>query len=57
VVLDLIYGPGFYRVLIRHEPFERNTVEEMVSALFQGLRGTSTQDARTTRAGHGPVQR
>jgi AcrR family transcriptional regulator len=38
VVLDLIYGPGFYRILIRHEPLERTTVNEMVSALFQGLR-------------------
>jgi AcrR family transcriptional regulator len=41
VVLDLIYGPGFYRMLIRHEPLERNTVDKMVSALFQGLRVTS----------------
>ncbi len=38
VVLDLIYGPGFYRILIRHEPFVRTTVNEMVSALFRGLR-------------------
>jgi AcrR family transcriptional regulator len=43
VVLDLIYGPGFYRMLIRHEPLERNTVDKMVSALFQGLRGTSNK--------------
>jgi AcrR family transcriptional regulator len=40
VVLDLIYGPGFYRMLIRHEPLHRNTVDEMVSALFHGLRCT-----------------
>jgi AcrR family transcriptional regulator len=38
IVLDLIYGPGFYRLLIRHEPLGRNTVDEMVSALFHGLR-------------------
>jgi AcrR family transcriptional regulator len=41
VVLDLIYGPGFYRMLIRHEPLERNTVDKIVSSLFQGLRETS----------------
>jgi AcrR family transcriptional regulator len=41
VVLDLIYGPGFYRMLIRHEPLERNVVDKMVSALFQGLRNPS----------------
>ena len=43
VVLDLIYGPGFYRMLIRHEPLGRKKVDEMVSALFQGLRGTSSK--------------
>jgi len=43
VVLDLIYGPGFYRILIRHEPLERTTVNEMVSALFKGLKGKSSQ--------------
>jgi AcrR family transcriptional regulator len=42
-VLDLIYGPGFFRLLIRHEPLEPNTVDEMVSALFRGLRGTSSR--------------
>jgi AcrR family transcriptional regulator len=41
VIMDLIYGPGFYRMMIRHEPLERNTVDKMVSALFQGLRATS----------------
>jgi AcrR family transcriptional regulator len=49
VVLDLIYGPGFYRMLIRHEPLKRNTVDEMVSALFQGLRGTSSKAKRPRR--------
>jgi AcrR family transcriptional regulator len=37
VVLDLIYGPGFYRMLIRHEPLGRKAVDEMVSTLFHGL--------------------
>jgi AcrR family transcriptional regulator len=49
VVLDLIYGPGFYRILIRHEPLERTTVDEMVSALFQGLRNTSSKAERSPR--------
>jgi AcrR family transcriptional regulator len=39
-VLDLIYGPGLYRLLIRHEPLEHNTVDEMISALFRGLQET-----------------
>jgi AcrR family transcriptional regulator len=49
VVLDLIYGPGFYRILIRHEPLERTTVNEMVSALFHGLKGTSSKTNRSPR--------
>ncbi len=49
VVLDLIYGPGFYRILIRHEPLERTTVNEMVSALFKGLKGKSSQANRSLR--------
>ena len=49
VVLDLIYGPGFYRMLIRQEPLGRKTVDEMVSALFQGLRNTSSVANRSPR--------
>jgi AcrR family transcriptional regulator len=49
VVLDLIYGPGFYRMLIRHEPLERKKIDEMVSALFQGLRDTSSDANRSQR--------
>jgi AcrR family transcriptional regulator len=47
VVLDLIYGPGFYRMLIRHEPLGRNTVDEMVSMLFRGLRKASSSVKRS----------
>jgi AcrR family transcriptional regulator len=47
VVLDLIYGPGFYRILVRHEPLERTTVNEMISALFKGLGGKSSQANRS----------
>jgi AcrR family transcriptional regulator len=49
VVLDLIYGPGFYRLLIRHEPLERTTVDEMISALFRGLKDTSPRANRLRR--------
>jgi len=49
VVLDLIYGPGFYRMLIRHEPLTRNTVDEMVAALFQGLRETPARANQSRR--------
>ena len=37
LILDLIYGPIIYRVLVLHAPFERERVAAMVSALFRGL--------------------
>jgi AcrR family transcriptional regulator len=49
MVLDLIYGPVFYRVLIRREPLDRITVDAMVAALFLGLRGTSAKTSRSLR--------
>jgi AcrR family transcriptional regulator len=47
VVLDLLYGPGFYRLLIRHESLGRKKVDEMVSTLFQGFRDTSSESTRS----------
>ena len=38
LVLDLIYGPVIYRVLMIQTPFEQERAEAMVSALFRGLR-------------------
>lgn len=38
LVLDMIYGPGFYRMMIRRAPLGRESVDAMVSALFRGLR-------------------
>lgn len=47
LVLDMIYGPGFYRMMIRHEALGREAVDSMVSALFQGLRGKSPKADRS----------
>jgi AcrR family transcriptional regulator len=49
MVLDLIYGPGFYRLLIRQEPLGRTTVEDMVSTLFRGLGGKSLTNRQSRR--------
>jgi AcrR family transcriptional regulator len=38
LVLDLIYGPVLYRLLIVQSPFGRKRVDALVSTLFQGLR-------------------
>jgi AcrR family transcriptional regulator len=39
LVLDLIYGPVLYRLLIVQSPFGSKRVDALVSTLFQGLRG------------------
>lgn len=49
LVLDMIYGPGFYRMMIRHAPLGREAVDAMVSMLFRGLKGTSLRDGRSRR--------
>jgi AcrR family transcriptional regulator len=38
LVLDMIYGPGIYRMMVRRTPLGREAVDALVSALFQGLR-------------------
>lgn len=37
LVLDLLYGPVMYRLLIVQSPFGRDRVDAMVSTLFRGL--------------------
>jgi AcrR family transcriptional regulator len=47
LVLDMIYGPGFYRMMIRRAPLGPEGVDAMVSALFRGLRNTSPRSNRS----------
>jgi AcrR family transcriptional regulator len=37
LVLDLIYGPAIYRMIVGHGPLEDKLADEMVSILFGGL--------------------
>lgn len=37
LVLDMIYGPAIYRLIVRHAPLEDKLADEMVSILFGGL--------------------
>jgi len=39
LVLDLLYGPVMYRLLIVQDSFGRNRVDNLVSTLFRGLGG------------------
>jgi AcrR family transcriptional regulator len=43
LVLDLIYGPALYRLLVMQAPFEPERAEAMVSALFRGLGSRSSK--------------
>jgi AcrR family transcriptional regulator len=43
LVLDMIYGPGFYRMMIRRAPLGRDGVDALVSALFRGLSGAPSR--------------
>lgn len=43
LVLDMIYGPGFYRMMIRRAPLGRDAVGAIVTALFRGLKGSSAR--------------
>jgi AcrR family transcriptional regulator len=45
LVLDLIYGPAIYRMIIGHAPLEVPIADEMVSILFGGLDDRSPQRA------------
>jgi AcrR family transcriptional regulator len=49
LVLDMIYGPGFYRMMIRRAPLGREAVDTMVSVLFRGLTGTPSKVDRSLR--------
>ena len=38
IVLDLIYGPAMYRLLVMQAPFDGERVDALVSVLFQGVK-------------------
>lgn len=50
LVLDMIYGPGLYRMMVRRAPLGREAVDAMVSALFLGLRATTKVDLPNRRS-------
>jgi AcrR family transcriptional regulator len=42
LILDLIYGPIIYRLMVLQSPFEHQRANAMVSALFRGIARGST---------------
>jgi len=57
LVLDLIYGPALYRMMVGHAPLDRNVAERIISTLFGGVGSKSTgmadcgQETRRKRGG------
>jgi AcrR family transcriptional regulator len=45
LLLDLIFGPPIYRMIVRHAPLEDKLADEMVSILFDGLDNKSSERA------------
>jgi AcrR family transcriptional regulator len=37
LILDLIYGPAIYRLLVQHAPLNRQAADAIISTLFRGL--------------------
>lgn len=63
LVLDLIYGPAIYRMIVGHAPLEDKVADEMVSILFGGLEnrcpekaGTANKTAQEHSASRGNVK-
>jgi AcrR family transcriptional regulator len=56
IVLDMIYGPGFYRLMTRRVPLGRKEVDAMVSTLFRGLQSVD-RSRRQAPAGRGTSRR
>jgi AcrR family transcriptional regulator len=48
LVLDLIYGPTIYRMIVGHAPLEEKLADEMVSILFGGLGNRCSERAGIT---------
>lgn len=49
LVLDMMYGPAIYRMIIGHAPLEAKMADEMVSILFGGLDNESSAGAGIAR--------
>jgi AcrR family transcriptional regulator len=45
LVLDMIYGPAIYRMIVRHAPIEDKLADEMVSILFEGMENGCSEGA------------
>jgi len=49
LVLDLIYGPAIFRLMVEHAPLDREVADAMVTTIFRGL-GNVTHERGNTRS-------
>ena len=49
LVLDLIYGPAIFRLMVEHAPLDREVAEAIISALFRGLGNKSVEAGLGTK--------
>ena len=52
MVLDQLYGPIYYRLLLRHEPLDAGLADVLVSTTLEGI--LVTGDGRPHRGAAGP---
>jgi AcrR family transcriptional regulator len=50
LVLDLIYGPSIFRLMVEHAPLNREVAEAMITTLFRGLGNSAHQAGKTRRS-------
>ncbi len=50
VVVDQLYAPVLYRLLLGHAPVDRDLVSDLVAHTLDGITGTSTKRARRPAA-------
>jgi AcrR family transcriptional regulator len=43
LVMDMIYGPGIFRLLVEHAPLNRKAADSIISTLYRGLRVSSAK--------------
>ena len=43
LVMDMIYSPGIFRLLVEHAPFDRKAADSIISTLYRGLRISSAK--------------
>lgn len=49
LILDLIFGPMIYRLILGHAPLNKRAADAMVSTLFQGIGKTPARTKRLPR--------